>query len=200
MKSIDFSKPVTFKIIEGMLRLGKFTQLSVSSELGVSLGQVNKVTKFLLKEKMISKENAFYSIKNAQKIIECIAQHRAMKDSLIKKTHTSLEKDSLIEFLKGKGILCLDSALEQFIPKIKTGRVCAYVGKQAEKDVLKELGKFTGNKSTLYLYKEDLPVTSIEWNGRIITEKVRTAIDLGCDNMAFAAQHLFKEVWNEKII
>jgi len=200
MKSIDFSKPVTFKIIEGMLKKGKFTQLSLSSGLGVSLGQVNKVAKFLLKEKMISKNDVFYSISSAGKIIECIAQHRSMKESLVKKLPVSLEKGPLLDLLRGKGVLCLDSALEQFIPNVSSDRICVYAGKQAESGLLKELGKHNGDRHCVHVYREDLPVSGIEWNGKIVTEKVRTAIDLECDNMGFAAEKLFSEIWNEKII
>ncbi len=200
MKSIDFSKPVTFKIVEGMLRRGTFTQLSLSSELGVSLGQANKVAKHLLREKMIEKKDSFYRIGNAQKIVGCIAQHREMKNLLVKKTGVSLSKEEVLQMLNGKGVLCLDSALERFVPNVVSQRVCVYAGKDAEKEVLRELRKVSGENCSVYVYREDLPAESVECSGLRVTEKVRTAIDLGCDNMDFAAKELFRELWKEKII
>ena len=198
MKSLDFSKPVTFSILNAMLERQAFTQLSLSKERNVSLGQVNKVAKYLLERNLIEKESGSYSLSNAFGVIECIARTREMKDALITRMQLSLEKSEAVELLGSKGVLCLDSALEQFYPHVSSQRVCAYVPKK--KSLLDELGSLQGNNSDVWLYSVDLPLETMEVNGHTLTSRKRTAIDLVCDNAGFAASDLFKELWNQSIL
>lgn len=199
MKALDFSKPVTFSILNAMLEKQAFTQLSLSKEKGVSLGQVNKVAKYLLERNLIEKESGSYYLKNAFGVIECIARTREMKDALITRTRLSLQKNEAMKLLGSKGVLCLDSALEQFSPHISSQRVCAYVPKN-KKSLLEKLGSLQGSNSEVWLYEADLPLETEEANGYILTSKKRTAIDLVCDNAGFAAFNLFKELWNQRIL
>ncbi len=198
MKFLDFSKPVTFSILNAMLERQAFTQLSLSKERNVSLGQVNKVAKYLLERNLIEKESGSYSLSNAFGVIECIARTREMKDALITRMQLSLEKSEAVELLGSKGVLCLDSALEQFYPHVSSQRVCAYVPKK--KSLLDELGSLQGNNSDVWLYSVDLPLETMEVNGHTLTSRKRTAIDLVCDNAGFAASDLFKELWNQSIL
>lgn len=198
MNHIDFSKPVSFSIVKAMLENKRFTQLSLSQQQNVSLGQVNKIVKLLLAKGLVEKEKSSYSIANPFGIIELIAKHRDMKSLLLKKTTSMLSKEDVINWLNGKAIFCLDSALEAY-DDVKTERVCAYVKEEHRKDVSDELEGLRGNKIMLCIYSLDLPVKPINVNGRAVTDKVRTAIDLVCDNSAFAANKLFEEIWGQKL-
>lgn len=200
MKAIDFSKPVTFSILKAMLEKQAFTQLSLSKEKNVSLGQVNKVAKYLLERNLIGKERGAYSLNNPFGLIECIASSRQMRDSLITRVGVFLSKQEAIELLGSKAVLCLDSALEQYCPHISSQRVCAYVPKNKRKQLLEELNSLKGNNCTIWLYTIDLPLETEQVNNKNITSKKRTAIDLMCDNIGFAASDLFKELWNQSIL
>lgn len=199
MKSIDFSKPVTFSILNAMLEKQAFTQLSLSKEEDVSLGQVNKVSKYLMEKNLIGKEQGAYKLNNAFGLIECIAANREMKDALIAKKRVLLKKEKALELMGKKAILCLDSALEQYFSHVSSKRVCAYVPKK-KKALLKELNSKKGEECEVWLYSMDLPLKSKKVNGWNTTGKKRTAIDLVCDNAGFAASGLFKELWNEQIL
>lgn len=200
MKAIDFSKPVTFSILNAMLESQAFTQLSLSRERGVSLGQVNKVAKYLLERNLIGKESAAYKLNNPLGVIECIAKSREMKDCLIGKKPVYLSKEEAVEMLGSKGVLCLDSALEQYYSHINSRRVCAYLPKKGGKQLLEELNSLNGNSCTLWLYSVDLPLDKVQVNGKRVTGKKRTAIDLICDNAGFAASDLFRELWSQEIL
>ncbi|MEM0360147.1 MAG: hypothetical protein QXK06_02300 [Candidatus Diapherotrites archaeon] len=200
MKSIDFSKPVTFSILSAMLEKQAFTQLSLSKEKGVSLGQVNKVAKYLSERNLIGKEQGAYALANPYGIIECIASFRNMKSALIGKMSVSLSKEEVLKLLGSRGVLCLDSALEQFQPNVSSKRVCAYVSKKEKKQLLEELESLAGENCQVWLYSEDLPIEEETVNGLRVTSRKRTAIDLVCDNAGFAASDLFKQLWNQEIL
>lgn len=200
MKSIDFSKPVTFSILNAMLERQAFTQLSLSKEKNVSLGQVNKVAKFLLERNLIGKEKGSYTLNNALGLIECIASSRQMRDSLIGKYGVFLSKGEALEMLGSKAVLCLDSALEQYYPHISSRRVCAYVPKKERKELLEGLDSHKGDNCTIWLYSLDLPVETEQVNNKNITSRKRTAIDMVCDNAGFAVSDLFRELWNQEIL
>jgi len=200
MKAIDFSKPVTFSILDGMLERSAFTQLSLSKEKGVSLGQVNKVAKYLIERNLIDKDSGSYSVNSAFGVIGCIAKTREMSEQLIERIETNYSKEEALNLMGQKGTLCLDSALEQHRPEISSGRVCAYVdGKEVEK-LVSELKKNKGNNTAVWLFSADLPIATENVNNRNVTAKRRTAIDLTCDNAAFAASSLFEELWEENIL
>ena len=200
MKSLDFSKPVTFSILGGILERQAFTQLSLSREKNVSLGQVNKVAKYLLERNLISKERGSYSLNSPRGIIDCIASSREMRDSLIGRFPVFLPKDEALAFLGEKGVLCLDSALEQFHPHVTSGRVCAYAPKAAKREIVQRLSDSNGNNLEVWLFSEDLPVEAARANGKNVTSKKRTAIDLACDNACFAANDLFREIWGRGVL
>ena len=70
MNTLDFSKPVTFRIAELMLEKQEFTQLELSRELKVSVGQVNKVTKALENAGAVAKKGKEFCIERPPPLIE----------------------------------------------------------------------------------------------------------------------------------
>jgi hypothetical protein len=200
MKSIDFSKPVTFSILNAMLEKQSFTQLSLSKEKSVSLGQVNKVAKYLTEKNFIGKNQGAYLLNNPLGLIECISASRKMDDSIAAKISVSLQKEDALKLLGSRGVLCLDSALEQFHPHISSGRVCAYVAKKDKRQLVEELESAKGNNCTIWLYSADLPLEEENVNGLRATNRKRTAIDMVCDNAGFAASDLFRELWKQEIL
>ncbi len=200
MKAIDFSKPVTYSILNAMLERESFTQLALSREKKVSLGQVNKVAKYLAEKRLIEKDSGNYYLNNAFGAIECIAATRKMKNNLHLKINLAMEKENALNLLGKKAVLCLDSALEQFSPNISSTRVCAYLPEGLKTPLLKELQEHTGGGVELWLYKSDLSLETEQANGKTCTSKKRTVIDMVCDNSAFAAKELFLELWGQRIL
>jgi hypothetical protein len=199
MSRIDFSKPVSFSIVKAMLENKEFTQLALSQQKHVSLGQVNKIVKYLLEKGFIEKGKSSYIVRNPLAIIEEIAKYRDMKKRLVGKFALFVEEGDLLNMLKEQAVFCLDTALKQYCDGVITSRVCAYV-KGDKKKLLEELAAMRGNNTHLFLYTEDLPVEMVDINQMLYTDKVRTIIDLVCDNSAFAASKLFEELWGQKIL
>jgi len=200
MKAIDFSKPVTYSILNAMLERESFTQLALSQEKKVSLGQVNKVAKYLAEKRLIEKDSGNYFLNNAFGVIECIAATRKMKNTLHSKTNLAMTKEEALNLLGERAVLCLDSALEQFSPNISSTRICAYLPDGLKTPLLKELEEKSGGGVEVWLFKSDLPLETEQANGKTCTSKKRTAIDIVCDNSAFAAKELFLELWGQQIL
>jgi len=199
MRALDFSKPVSFSIVKAMLENKEFTQLALSQQKHVSLGQVNKIVKYLLEKGFIEKGRACYAVTNPLGLMEEIARHRDMKKRLLGRFSLPAGEEDLLNMLKEQAVFCLDTALKQYCSKVITGRICAYI-KGDKKKLFEELSAMKGNNTHLFLYAEDLPVAAVDMNGMHYTDKVRTVIDLVCDNSAFAASKLFEELWGQRIL
>jgi len=199
MRQLDFSKPVSFSIIKQMLESREFTQLALSQQKQVSLGQVNKIVKYLLERGYIEKGKSAYAVTNPLAIVEEVARQRRMKQHIIGKFSLVLDEATIINMFKKQAIFCLDTALKQYCKDIVSGRVCAYIG-NIKKELVEELDAMKGNATHLYVYKPDLPICAVEISGVRYTDKIRTVIDMVCDNSTFAASKLFEEVWGQKIM
>ncbi|MEM4662725.1 MAG: helix-turn-helix domain-containing protein [Candidatus Diapherotrites archaeon] len=199
MSVLDFSKPVSFSIVNAMLESKEFTQLALSQNLKVSLGQVNKIVKYFQQKGYIEKGKNSYHLVDPLAIISEIAIHRNMESLLIARFSLSLNNDAVFEILRAKAIFCLDSALSHYFDNIKTKRVCAYLTEN-DTNLIEKLSALPGDKTHLYLYSIDLTVNAVLENNTRYTDKVRTAIDLVCDNCTFAASRLFQELWGQKVM
>lgn len=199
MYNIDFSKPVSFNIVKAMLESKEFTQLALSQSINVSLGQVNKIVNYLQKKGFVEKGKASYVVTNPLAIIEEIAKYRDMRKRIIARFSLSLEQKALFDMLRSNVVFCLDTALMQYCKDVKTKRICAYLSEGNDK-LIEKLAAMEGNKSYLWLYSNDLPTEGLLIDGVRYTDKVRTVIDLVCDNSTFAANKLFEELWGQKII
>ncbi|MEM4598469.1 MAG: hypothetical protein QW400_02160 [Candidatus Diapherotrites archaeon] len=199
MSTLDFSKPVSFSIVSAMLESKEFTQLALSQNLKVSLGQVNKIVKYFQQKGSIEKGKNSYFIRDALAIISEIAAYRTMDNSLIARFKLSIEPKSVMDMLKQNSIFCLDTALSYYCANVRTKRICAYL---TEKDtnLIEKLTAMPGNKTDLCLYSIDLPLDFVSDSDYRYADKVRTVIDLVCDNSAFAAACLFQEIWGQKIL
>jgi len=199
MHNIDFSKPVSFNIVKAILEKKEFTQLSLSQELKVSLGQVNKIVNYLQKKGFVEKGKTSYMLANPLAVIGEIAKYRDMEKCRIARFSLSVDQKTLLEMLKSNAIFCLDTALKQYCNNVVTNRICAYLSPGNDR-LIEKFAAMEGNKTYLYLYSNDLPTEGLLIDNARYTDKVRTVIDLVCDNSAFAASKLFEELWAQKII
>lgn len=90
------------------------------------------------------------------------------------------------------GILCLESALEEYSSYFRPSRVCAY--HLFPDRIARSLSPHEGGVIQVELYIPDIPLEGdVEESRR--TSRFRTLIDLVCDNKAYAAKDLFEDLW-----
>ena len=96
-------------------------------------------------------------------------------------------------------ILCMDSALDFYASAYAGNRVCAYADEKLVKEINRKFSGYEGsNQTALAIYKPVQPVKKEKKGNFYITSKVRTVIDLVCDDKAFAADSLFRQLWGAK--
>ncbi len=198
---VNLSSPKTFEIIEYILEKKQFTQYRASKELkGISFGLINKVSNWLLGKRLIARRESKYFLSDPAGIISAISIYRDMKQLKILEADTSLTKAQLMQLIPKSAVFCLDSALGLWSSYYKSGRVCAYLG-QKEADAIKKRLLFKpGNASTLCIYMEKpLVKQKKEAKGRFYTGRVRAVVDMFCDDRAFAAEMLYKELWGKSL-
>ena len=197
MPALDLSKPVSFAILRSILKMRRFTQLALSKDANASLGQVNKIVSFLERRGFIERENNAFVLRKALSMLEELAKFRHMRDLLIAKFSVSISENEVKNILANDAIFCLDTALKQYCPSILSKRVCAYLN---DTKVIEKLQAFEGGSTFVYLYSVDIEPKTKEAAGVKYTDEYRTAIDLVCDNAAYAAVELFERLWQERIV
>jgi len=192
------TSPKTYRVIKAVLHSQEFTQLGVHKETGVSMGQINSVTSWLLSRNFIEKITGKYRVIDPAGIVSIFPLFRSMKERLIKTIPVRGSTADIINNMPKGNVLCLDSALERYSPYLRTDRVCVY--SKDVKKVTEVFAPYSGGKTALQVYKPDMGLeTDIVQNEIRITTKLRTVIDLACDNKIYTAKDLFKELWGLEI-
>jgi hypothetical protein len=159
------------------------------------------VARFLEERKTLLRSGGKFVVGNPFLAIQFFSFFRGMGDVLLEKRKARLSPQALVERLPEECTLCLDSALQYFVPRFSSQRVCVYVKNWREaKKVLGAIEETRPGATQLWVFREDLPAKTVVVNGKKVTEKVRTVIDLACDNAVFAAHALFEELWQHKIL
>jgi len=139
-----------------------------------------------------------YRVRNAIGIItSAIPYQRSMNDAHFGVAHVRGKKKEVTEALVGAGgVLCLESALEEYSQSFRADRICIYHRKPEklmDKLVLEE-----GGILPVSIYLPDLPLEGdVEQKRR--TGKFRTVVDLACDGRIYAAKDLVEELWGIRI-
>ena len=198
---VNLASPKTFEIIEYILENAQFTQYRASKDLkNISFGLINRVSNWLLGRRLIARRESKYLLSDPAGIISAISIYRDMKQLKIFEADTSLTKGQLMRLIPKSAVFCLDSALSLWSSYYKSGRVCAYLGQKEADAIKKKLLFRPGNRSTLCIYREEPQVKQKKQaEGRFYTGRVRTVVDMFCDDRAFAAEMLYKELWGERL-
>jgi hydroxymethylpyrimidine pyrophosphatase-like HAD family hydrolase len=187
------TSPKTYEILRTILERKKFGQRGLHRVTGISLGQINKVTNWLLEKKYIIKNNG-YELWDPIGILSSISLSRKLKPAI--SASVSLEKDRVMEVLKEEGIiLARITALEKFSEFYRENVIDIYA--QDCNKVKDTLSKIPGLKTPVQIYKEDLDVRDDikKINGFDVTTEYRTVIDLYCSERAYAAKELVEKLW-----
>lgn len=195
---MDLNSEKTFSVIEHILESRKFSQRETSKETGVSLGQVNKVVSWLEMHKFVRKESRGYAVSDAAGIVSAIAMFRHMAQIKMLSMNLRLDSKQVLKMLPKGCVLCMDSALDFYASAYSGNRVCAYADEKIMQKIKASFAGFEGNQTVLAVYRP-VPGIKKEKKGSVyITSKIRTVIDLVCDDKAFAADALFRQLWGAK--
>ena len=197
---VNLAAPKTFKFIEYLLEKKSFTQYSAVKELEISMPVINQVTNYLLDKGFLSHDGKKYNVRDAAGLISAIHLFRDMKKEMLAEVSTSLGKEVVMKMLPKNSIFCLDSALVKYSNWWRSNSVCVYVDTNDAKKIKERLIYSKGDKTVVRLFIEKYPVENkVKFGGKQLTPKLRTVIDMVCNNQANAVEPLFSEMWGEKI-
>ncbi|MFH1256808.1 MAG: hypothetical protein V1494_05970 [Candidatus Diapherotrites archaeon] len=197
---VNLSSPKTFSFVEFILEKKSFTQYSAVKELKLSMPLVNQVTNFLLDKGFLSHDGKKYVLRDAAGLVSAVHLFRDMRKALLVEVSTSLGKEEVVKLLPSAAIFCLDSALAHYSNWWRSNKACAYVTEKEALGIQKKLFYKKGGKTIVRLFLEQpLVKDKVKFQGRQFTSKIRTVIDMVCDNQMNAVEPLFSELWGERI-
>lgn len=190
----------TYKVIFFVLQNPVFTQTQVFNSVKVSWGRMNEIIQWLVKKNFAEKKKANYELTDPAGLVLLFSLNRDMNSLLLKKMSLRLSKKEILEMIPKKTILCLDSALEFYSGYFHSNRICIYVEENSMefKKIEKDFLPFSSGNSELLLFKPDIMPETVKAKGFLITGKLRTLIDLICDNKSHFAKDLYKQLWGLK--
>lgn len=195
---MDLGSEKTFGIIEHVLEKRIFSQRSASRETGISLGQLNKVVAWLKLHNFVRTEKNSYVVSDPSGVISAIAVFRHMEELKVLSINVRLGKKEVLEMLPKGCILCMESALDFYASAYVGNRVCIYADEKLAKAIKGKFAGYGGNQTILAVYKPAQQIKKEKRGSFYISSKVRTVIDLVCDDKAFAADSLFRQIWGAK--
>jgi hypothetical protein len=149
---------------------------------------------FVQKNRNLQDRTNTYVLPSPVALIKFYSNFRKMNDLRITIDWGS-KREEMIEYFKSQNaVFCLTTALEQYSEYVKDPAINVYVtddfwNEMAAKEV-------TGNvRVHLYLFKPYREDNVTEKNGLKVTTPMRTLIDLYCDDKAYAAEPLIKQLW-----
>lgn len=198
-KIVDLTNPQTYKIVNFILRNKEFTQKEIAEKAKVSKGWISKVFKRLESKGYVKKTNGKYSVQNQTDLISLFNLFRSMQNSLV--ASLSLKpspKELMKELTKRKVIFCTTTALQQYSAYFQDPSINFY---SSDKKLLQELSTEVQGLTKVNVYKPDLCLDiDIEKKGKmLLTNKVRTIIDLFCNNQAYAAKELIEKEFGGRL-
>jgi len=190
----------TYKVVSFVLRNPVFTQTAVFKATKVSWGRMNEVVQWLVSKNFAEKRKKGYELIDPAGLVSLFPLYRDMDSLLLKKLPLRLSKQQIIERLPKKTVLCLDSALQFYSGYWHSDRVCVYAGENSSllKKIEKEFTPLAGGNTFLWLFRADIAPETAKAKGFTITDRLRTLIDMACDNKSYYAKDLYKQLWNLK--
>lgn len=182
----------TYKVVRYILENAKFTQYEISKKEEITFSLVNKVVNWLVSQGYVAKRKGHYDLISAGSVFNLFPLYRKMKPYAI--LDVNISKERLMEMIKGKGSLCLTSALEYYDAYYRDPAVYLYL---EDKKTVEELKSLRKGYTHIEIFNEDLNKDDfVTKKGQKITNKIRTIIDLFCANKAYSAERLIKKEWS----
>lgn len=180
----------TYRVIYYILNNKTFQQNEISEKADISLGQVNKVVKWLIETGIVMREESAYKIVQPNRLIELLSLYG--KTQKFMTYQVNLSKDSAVKLLKANsGVLCLSSSLEKYGKEIKNEEIFIY----HDQKILDELNKLPRGNLKINVYKPGIPIALEEETKNNMTCKVRTLIDLYSSGQQDLTKNLSMQLW-----
>ncbi len=189
----------TYKVVFFILQNPIFTQTTVFKATNVSWGRMNEIVQWLVSKNFVEKKEKGYELVDPAGLVSLFPLYRDMNSLLLKKLPLRLSKKQIMERLPKKTVLCMDSALQFYSGYWHSDRICIYADESiALKKIEKEFMPLTGGNTFLWVFKSDITPETRKEKGFTITGKLRTLIDMACDNKSYYAKDLYKQLWKLK--
>lgn len=185
---------IAYKVMRFILENKEFTQRGISEKTGASLGRVNSIVRWMLKQHYIAREGRRYRLATPAALLSLFGLHRRMDDLRMASFSISAEPGDVLRLVKEKGaILCLTSALQEYDSYFRDPSISVY----ADEKFVKEFKNLPGGYTRITIYRDDIgcPDDITTKKGLKLTTDVRTVIDLFCSNWTYAAEKLVQRKW-----
>ncbi len=196
---IKITQPKSYKVINYVLRNRQFTQLEIAKKTRVSKGMVSYVVKWLIEKEYVEKKDKKYNLVLAAALIALFPLYRNMEKNLLGSFSVSAEpKKVMKELKKRKVVFCTTTALQQYSSYFQDISINFYSG---DKRLLQDLKAEPKGLTKVNVYKPDLALKAdtVKKGKMLLTNKVRTVIDLFCNKQAYTAKDLIQNEFGEKI-
>ncbi len=185
----------TYKFVKYILSKGSFSQIEACNATGISKGLASRVTRWLLKRGYIAKGEKGYELVMPAALLNLFPVYRRMEELRIIEYKINIDKKELADMLKRhNAVLCLTSASQFFDAYLRDPSFHAY---SESKELMEELREYPSGLMSISLYKADIPLEgeTEKKQGFVITDQLRTIIDLLCSNKAYGALEMIKRRW-----
>lgn len=199
---MGFRSKHAYPMMHYMLTHTDFLQRHMAKAVGIHFGKtVNDFVHWLIDLGYVERVGATqqgarsYQVVNPVGLISFYSHFRKMKK--IDTFMLGNTREEMIEYLSQRGLIfCLTTALSHHMNYVLDPAVNAYLPREKISVLIDDLSHQVRGRVTVNLYEYDIedPDIMIKDNKKT-TSKVRTIIDLYCDNKAFAAEELVKEIW-----
>lgn len=135
-----------------------------------------------------------YRVTSPVGLVKFYSNFRRMQDLRVTVDVDATRKEAMEYYKKNNGIFCLTTAMERYSDYVRDPAIHVYV----EEDYWNEMAEkeSEGNiRVNLYVFKPYREDNVVEIDGVKSTSRLRTLIDLYCDDKAYAAEPLIKQLW-----
>lgn len=181
----------TYKVISAMLEMKRFTQYKISKERGVTFSLVNRVVNWFVAGGAVAKRTGHYELVSAAGIFSIFPIYRKLKPFAT--FNLEADREQVLELAGKDAVLCLTSALSYYDDYYRDPSIHLY---SPSEQFLKEIVNLRKGYTHVELYFDDMHGNGVtKKNGQAVTDKVRTVVDLFCNNKAYVAERLVKREW-----
>ena len=193
---VSVTSKVNYSILRAILgRKEPFTQYEIARTAGASPAQTSRVVQWLMRTSGIERRSdGRYRVVGPATIVTSVFPYqRSMSATHAATIRVRGSRKHVTEVLiSAGGILCLESALEEYSSYFRPSRVCAY--HLFPDRVVNSMLSHEGGVIPIELYVPDIPLEGDVEEGRR-TSRFRTLIDLVCDSKTYVAKDLFEDLW-----
>ncbi|MDE1829451.1 MAG: hypothetical protein KGI25_03920 [Thaumarchaeota archaeon] len=197
----SFNSKYAYPQLYYMLSHIEFKQRQMARDLGYQHG--SRISDFVVwleklgfveKSKNLQDRTNAYKIPSPLALIKFYSSFRKMNE--IKHSFDwGTTKEKMIEYFKSENaVFCMTTALEQYSQYVRDPAIHVYVPPDNWNEWKDK--QFEGNvRVNLYAFKPYRDDNVTEKNGLKVTTALRTLIDLYCDDKAYAAEPLVRQIW-----